>query len=53
MQVLSEILTGLDEPETYRDAPLALQLVGRGYEDEKVLEALGVIMQAAKLPCAS
>lgn len=39
-----------DEAEKYRDAPIALQLVGRRYEDEKVIEALELITQVAGLP---
>lgn len=42
-----------DNPETYVDAPISLQLVGRRYEDEKVLEACEMIMQAAKLPMSN
>ncbi|OQO08622.1 hypothetical protein B0A48_06492 [Cryoendolithus antarcticus] len=38
-----------DKPETYTDAPISLQLVGRRYEDEKLIEALEMIMAAAKL----
>ncbi|KAJ9627027.1 hypothetical protein H2203_003487 [Taxawa tesnikishii (nom. ined.)] len=40
----------LYEAEKYRDAPIALQLVGRRYEDEKVIEALELITQVAGLP---
>jgi hypothetical protein len=35
---------GTDDAETYRDAPVSLQLVGRPYQDEKVLQALEFIM---------
>lgn len=35
----------LDEPELYRDAPISLQLVGRRYEDEKIIKALEFIKQ--------
>ncbi|KAF1982542.1 amidase [Aulographum hederae CBS 113979] len=34
---------GIYDPEKYRDAPVSLQLVGRRYEDEKVLQALEFI----------
>lgn len=34
----------------YKDAPISLQLVGRRYEDEKVVEAMGLISQVAGLP---
>jgi Asp-tRNA(Asn)/Glu-tRNA(Gln) amidotransferase A subunit family amidase len=34
----------------YMDAPVSLQLVGRRYEDEKVLEALEVIKMETELP---
>ena len=33
----------VDEPEKYRNAPIALQLIGRRYEDEKVIQALEFI----------
>jgi amidase len=39
--------------EGYMDAPLNLQLVGRRYEDEKVLRALEVIKEEAGLPFVS
>ncbi|CAJ2512337.1 Uu.00g053520.m01.CDS01 [Anthostomella pinea] len=34
----------------YRDAPVSLQLVGRRYEDEKLLRALENLLDAAGLP---
>ncbi|KAL1303863.1 hypothetical protein AAFC00_000319 [Neodothiora populina] len=37
-------------PEAYRDAPISLQLVGRRYEDERVIEAMEMIANAASLP---
>ncbi|EMC94858.1 hypothetical protein BAUCODRAFT_74044 [Baudoinia panamericana UAMH 10762] len=40
----------LYKPETYVDAPISLQLVGRRYEDEKVVEALRMISEIAGLP---
>lgn len=40
----------IDTPETYVDAPISLQLIGRRYEDEKVVQAYEVIAQAAGLP---
>lgn len=40
----------LDDPEIYRGAPISLQLVGRRYEDEKVVEALEYITEKIKLP---
>lgn len=40
----------LDELGKYVDAPISLQLVGRRYEDEKLVEALEMIMGAAGLP---
>jgi len=36
-----------DKPETYIDAPISLQLVGRRYEDEKVMEAMAMILSSA------
>lgn len=39
-----------DEPEKYKDAPISLQLVGRRYDDEKVLEALEYIQEKIGLP---
>ncbi|KAL8697489.1 MAG: hypothetical protein Q9201_007104 [Fulgogasparrea decipioides] len=40
----------LYEPERYRGAPVSLQLVGRRYEDEKVIEALDYIKDRIGLP---
>ncbi|KAF2089205.1 putative glutamyl-tRNA amidotransferase subunit A [Saccharata proteae CBS 121410] len=40
----------LYEPETYRDAPVSLQLVGRRYDDEKVIQALEFITGKTDLP---
>jgi len=40
----------LYDPERYVDAPISLQLVGRRYEDEKVIEALEMITEVAGLP---
>ncbi len=39
--------------EGYKNAPLSLQLVGRRYEDEKVLRALEVIKEETGLPFVS
>jgi len=39
-----------DDPQRYVDAPISLQLVGRRYEDEKVIEALEMITEVAGLP---
>lgn len=41
-----------DEPEMYVDAPISLQLIGRRFEDEKVVQAFEMIAEAAKLPLA-
>lgn len=41
-----------DKPETYIDAPISLQLVGRRYDDEKVIEALEMISEIVQLPFA-
>ncbi|KAI0198098.1 amidase [Astrocystis sublimbata] len=35
--------------EGYKGAPVSLQLVGRNYEDEKLLKALGTLLDAAGL----
>ncbi|KAK1814151.1 hypothetical protein LTR12_011429 [Friedmanniomyces endolithicus] len=40
----------LYKPETYVDAPISLQLVGRRYEDEKLIEALEMMSEVAGLP---
>jgi len=40
----------VDKPETYVDAPISLQLVGRRYEDEKLIEALEMMSEVAGLP---
>ena len=42
--------TRTDKPETYVDAPISLQLVGRRYEDEKLIEALEMMSEVAGLP---
>ncbi|MCJ1389035.1 hypothetical protein MMC18_001889 [Xylographa bjoerkii] len=39
-----------DEPERFRDAPISLQLVGRNFEDEKVIEAFEFISEKIGLP---
>jgi amidase len=36
--------------EGYANAPLSLQLVARGYDDEKLLEGLEIVMKEARLP---
>lgn len=36
-----------DKPETFVGAPISLQLVGRRYEDEKVIEAMEIMLKAA------
>jgi Asp-tRNA(Asn)/Glu-tRNA(Gln) amidotransferase A subunit family amidase len=41
-----------DEPSRYTDAPISLQLVGRRYEEEKLIEALEMITEVASLPFA-
>ncbi|KAK3701680.1 hypothetical protein LTR37_015332 [Vermiconidia calcicola] len=40
----------LYDPKTYIDAPISLQLVGRRYHDEMVVEPLEMIIQAVGLP---
>ncbi|KAK7708812.1 hypothetical protein SLS57_008873 [Botryosphaeria dothidea] len=42
----------LYEPEIYRDAPVCLQLVGRRFEDEKVLQAMEYIVEKTSVPFA-
>ncbi|KAK7618263.1 amidase signature domain-containing protein [Phyllosticta citricarpa] len=42
----------LYEPEVYRDAPISLQLVGRPLDDEKVIEAMELIVEKTGLPFA-
>ena len=41
------LTVGEDKPDVYTDAPISLQLVGRRYEDEKVIEALEFMMETA------
>jgi amidase len=41
-----------DDPSRYTDAPISLQLVGRRYEEEKLIEALEMITEVASLPFA-
>ncbi|KAI4204767.1 MAG: hypothetical protein LQ348_001242 [Seirophora lacunosa] len=40
----------LYEPEKYRGAPISLQLIGRRYEDEKVIQAMEFIKEKIRLP---
>ena len=40
----------IDDPETFSGLPVSLQLVGRRFEDEKVLAVLDYIKQAIGLP---
>ena len=40
------ILTPLDTPERYRDAPVSLQLVARRLQEEKLLAALEHMQKA-------
>ncbi|GAB7332275.1 hypothetical protein MBLNU13_g04115t2 [Cladosporium sp. NU13] len=42
----------LYDPSKYIDAPISLQLVGRRYEEEKLIEALELITEVASLPFA-
>ncbi|KAL8637989.1 MAG: hypothetical protein Q9228_004813 [Teloschistes exilis] len=39
-----------DDPEVYTGMPVGLQLVGRRYEDEKVVEALGLMREKVGMP---
>ncbi len=41
--------SSVDSPETYVDAPISLQLVGRRYDDEKLVQALEFMMEVAKM----
>ncbi|KAF2814774.1 amidase [Mytilinidion resinicola] len=43
----------LYKPSTYANAPVSLQLIGRRYEDEKVVEAMEYIKEKIGLPFAS
>ncbi|QDS68693.1 hypothetical protein FKW77_002767 [Venturia effusa] len=40
----------LYEPELYKDAPISLQLVGRRYDDEKIIQALEFMQKRIQLP---
>ncbi|KAF4541784.1 Acetamidase [Lasiodiplodia hormozganensis] len=42
----------LYDPEVYRDAPVCLQLVGRPFDDEKVLQAMEYIVDKTGVPFA-
>ena len=44
------MLTGTDDPEVFDGLPVSLQLVGRRFEDEKVLATLDFIKEAVGLP---
>ena len=43
----------LYSPERYKDAPVSLQLVGRRYDYEKVIQTMEFIRGAVELPLAS
>ena len=45
-----DVLTGIDDPEVFDGLPVSLQLVGRRFEDEKVVAALEYIKNAVGLP---
>ncbi|KAK6543755.1 hypothetical protein TWF694_000488 [Orbilia ellipsospora] len=38
------------DPDYYKDAPISLQLAGRRFDDEKVLEALAIMKKTIGLP---
>ncbi|MDI1486740.1 MAG: hypothetical protein OHK93_006001 [Ramalina farinacea] len=42
-----------EDPEQFRGAPVSLQLVGRRYEDEKVIEIMEYLQDRLELPFAS
>jgi Asp-tRNA(Asn)/Glu-tRNA(Gln) amidotransferase A subunit family amidase len=45
--ILTSVLwMNIDTPEYYKDAPVCLQVMGRRYEEEKVLGLLRTIDQA-------
>lgn len=41
-----------DSPEAYANAPVSVQVVGRRYEDEKVIEAWEYVQEKLGLPWA-
>lgn len=51
--IIETWLTIPDDPSKYADAPISLQLVGRRYEDEKVIEALEFMLEAAGMPSSN
>lgn len=42
----------LDDAVKYANAPVSIQLVGRRYEDEKVVEAMEYLQEKLGLPWA-
>lgn len=48
--VLLNTLIHIDDPKQYRDAPVSLQLVGRRYEDEKLIDTLEFMKESIGLP---
>lgn len=50
---LTDVFSFSDEPEKFKDAPISLQLVGRRYEDEKLIDALEMILDASETPKTS
>ena len=42
-----------DDPEQFHGLPISLQLVGRRFEDEKIIAVLEYIKQEIRLPFAN
>jgi amidase len=47
-QIELDLLTGVDDVDEFHGLPISLQLVGRRFEDEKVLAILGYILSNHK-----
>ena len=53
MNERNTLISSTDNPETYASAPISLQLVGRRYEDEKIVGILSYIQEKIPLPFES
>lgn len=43
VMILNANLDGLDDPELFHNAPVSLQLVGRPFQDEKLLACVAIV----------
>ena len=41
-----------DDPQIYHGAPVGLQIVGRGLQEERILSIAGIVLDALKGRCS-